>query len=207
MMHDIAVMAMTFSRDGEMLATGDTDGVVKVRGVGRVEYACFGWLVVFGWKLGCRREYTHTHTRAIPSRGPTLVQLPTCSSTTPPPTSPPNQNRSGSSRRGSASAGLTLRTPRVRAFVGAPPSCLCPHHRGVTYTSTYMTPTHLTHRHHLDGLLAGLPPARHRLLRRGEPAIHISIHPHRHPCPTQIPPKPTTTSTPTSTPTSTSTPE
>lgn len=31
MMHDIAVMAMTFSRDGEMLATGDTDGVVKVR--------------------------------------------------------------------------------------------------------------------------------------------------------------------------------
>ena len=67
--------------------------------------------------------------------------------------------------------------------------------------------THLTHRHHLDGLLTGLPPARHRLLRRGEPAIHISIHPHRHPCPTQIPPKPTTTSTPKSTPTSTSTPE
>ena len=30
MMHDIAVMAMAFSRDGEMLATGDTDGIVKV---------------------------------------------------------------------------------------------------------------------------------------------------------------------------------
>ena len=30
-MHDISVLAMTFSRDGEMLATGDTDGIVKVR--------------------------------------------------------------------------------------------------------------------------------------------------------------------------------
>lgn len=31
MMHDTAVLSLTFSRDGEMLATGDTEGVVKVR--------------------------------------------------------------------------------------------------------------------------------------------------------------------------------
>lgn len=32
MMHDAAVLALAFSRDGEMLATGDTDGAVKVPG-------------------------------------------------------------------------------------------------------------------------------------------------------------------------------
>lgn len=31
MCHEIAVLALTFSRDGEMLATGDTDGIIKVR--------------------------------------------------------------------------------------------------------------------------------------------------------------------------------
>lgn len=53
MMHDIAVIAMTFSRDGEMLATGDTDGIVKVgaAGVGR-----------FGMK-GIEETGAHTQTR------------------------------------------------------------------------------------------------------------------------------------------------
>lgn len=31
MMHEAAVLSLTFSRDGEMLATGDTEGIVKVR--------------------------------------------------------------------------------------------------------------------------------------------------------------------------------
>jgi hypothetical protein len=30
MCHDISVLSLTFSRDGEMLATGDTDGIIKV---------------------------------------------------------------------------------------------------------------------------------------------------------------------------------
>lgn len=49
-MHDIAVMAMTFSRDGEMLATGDTEGVVKVRLLPACLPACH---MVHGWMGGC----------------------------------------------------------------------------------------------------------------------------------------------------------
>jgi WD40 repeat protein len=30
MMHTVSVICMTFSRDGEMLATGDSDGTIKV---------------------------------------------------------------------------------------------------------------------------------------------------------------------------------
>lgn len=44
MCHEIAVLALTFSRDGEMLATGDTDGIIKVRRHRKKGLSPGGWV-------------------------------------------------------------------------------------------------------------------------------------------------------------------
>ncbi len=119
MMHDLAVLAMTFSRDGEMLATGDTDGIVKVR----KSVQSIRWLNGGGWVRACLPA-------CLPSRWMLGVRawagVPVCrwvvdllSHTTTPhrPRMTTTQHRSGNSRRASASAASTPRTPRVRACV------------------------------------------------------------------------------------------
>ena len=50
MLHDTAVLAINYSRDGEMLATGSSDGMVRV------------WKIVTG---KCLRQFEHAHSEAI----------------------------------------------------------------------------------------------------------------------------------------------